>query len=165
MANVSEDSLKSGGFSPNLYVKNILLEKGSSIDLRGAPANSGEQFVEFRGNDGTIRYSSASRSNNAGDGSINVTLNIQVKDVIDNDTGQGFWLQDYNGRANSVIYIFQSTNSSLTNFLISENFFDSPTAQMPSDYKKLIDYDTKQISLSISDTEHGIVTGKLELVL
>ena len=69
MANVSEDSLKSGGFSPNLYVKNILLEKGSSIDLRGAPANSGEQFVEFRGNDGTIRYSSASRSNNAGDGS------------------------------------------------------------------------------------------------
>ena len=45
MANVSEDSLKSGGFSPNLYVKNILLEKGSSIDLRGAPANSGEQFV------------------------------------------------------------------------------------------------------------------------
>ena len=29
---------------------------------------------------------------------------------------------------------------------------------MPSDYKKLIDYDTKQISLSISDTEQGDLT-------
>ena len=107
---------------------------------------------------GLYGYSSASRSNNAGDGSINVTLNIQVKDVIDNETVTGFWLQDYNGRANSVIYIFQSTNSSLTNFLISENFFDSPTAQMPSDYKKLIDHDTRQISYLLATQSSRFTT-------
>ena len=158
MTNVSEDSLKSGGFSPNLYIRSILLERGGSIDVRGGSTGNGGSFIQFRQENGSLAYAPVSRGGTPAAGAMNVTLEVQVKDVVDNTTGRGFWLQDYSGRANSVMYVLQSTNPNLTNILLDGSFFDNPTAEMPPEYKRVADYEIRQISLATGDTEQAALT-------
>jgi hypothetical protein len=153
MSNVSEDSLKSGGFSPNLYVKRISIRPGSSIDSTETGISDQGNFTRYRRGNGTLVYNSINRGSDFTDGSIEVMLEVQVKDVVDSASQRGFWLNDYRGRASSVMYVLQSTNPRLTSELLDAALFDNRNPQVPVRYKNLIDYQIKEISLAFSDTE------------
>ena len=158
MANVSEDSLKSGGFSPNLYVRRISISQGASIKSSKTLTSENGNFIRYRRDNGTLTYRSTNSEAPFKDGSTQVALEIQVKDVIDQQSGKGFWLTDYQGRSRSVMYILQSTNPKLTEELLDGRLFDSPNSQVPARYKNLIDYEIKELSLAFTEAEKSEIS-------
>ena len=83
---------------------------------------------------------------------------VQVKDIIDAATNRGFWLNDYTGRSKSVIYLLQSTNPALTEELLDGRLFNSPNPNVPAQYKNLVDYEVKEVSLAFSETEEQFIS-------
>ena len=153
MSNVSEDSLRSGGFTPNLYVKRISIRHGSSIVSSKNSISDQGNFIRYRRDDGTLVYNAVNGNSEFTDGSTEVDLSVQVKDVINSETKKGFWLSDLAGRAKSVMYVLQSTNPRLTSELLDGAIFDSINPKVPARYKKLIDYEIKELSLAFTEAE------------
>jgi len=158
MANVSEDSLRSGGFSPNLYIRRILVRQGGSIKPSKSNAAQQENFVRLREEDGTLTYQANNNELPFMDGSTEVEIMVQAKDVIDAANNRGFWLSDYTGRSKSIIYVLQSTNPALTEELLDGRLFNSPNPNVPAQYKNLVDYEIKEVSLAFSETEELFIS-------
>jgi len=149
MTKISENSLRSGVFCPNVYVKSISIGEGGSIDSNsGATADTSSTFSQRRRLDGSINYFSSTTPGTPGDGSTKITLDVQVKDIIDSASGNGIWEADSAARASAVLCVLQSSNPALTNELISGSFFDRGSFRAPSGYARLIDYEIKEVSLA-----------------
>jgi hypothetical protein len=150
MINLDEAGLRSGGFAPNVYIKRVTLNRGSSVDSKlNFASELSSRVSETTRDDGTLVYRDLNPQDPHNDGgSLSVTLDLQLKDVMNPTTRQGTWITDLTGRSQTVISILQSTNPQLTEELISGSFFDDAAHEVPQGYNRLIDYDILKVSLT-----------------